>query len=232
MIAGAMAENDRIGYVADYPIYGMIANINAFALGATMTNPRAKIYLEWSTRKDYDRARFLELNDIHIVSDQDMITPEDESRRFGLYRCENGETDNLVLPLWNWGVFYEKLIQSILAGAYQSEGNVDGKALNYWWGMSAGVIDVICAKNIPVSVRRLADHIKSDIKKGKIVPFYGEIYAQDGTLVNEAQKEMKPDDIMKMDYLVDNVIGSIPAMTTLVDAAKPVVQIKGVEESK
>ena len=35
VIAGALAENDRIAYIADYPIYGMIANINAFALGAT-----------------------------------------------------------------------------------------------------------------------------------------------------------------------------------------------------
>ena len=31
-IAGAMTENGRIGYLADYPIYGMTANINAFAL--------------------------------------------------------------------------------------------------------------------------------------------------------------------------------------------------------
>lgn len=52
LIAGAMAENDKIGYIADYPIYGMTANINAFALGAACVNPRAKIYLEWSTRKD------------------------------------------------------------------------------------------------------------------------------------------------------------------------------------
>ena len=45
-IAGAMAENNRLTYIADYPIYGSIANINAFALGAKMINPRAKVYLE------------------------------------------------------------------------------------------------------------------------------------------------------------------------------------------
>ena len=28
-IAGAMAENDKITYIADYPIYGTIADINA-----------------------------------------------------------------------------------------------------------------------------------------------------------------------------------------------------------
>ena len=85
MVAGAMAENDKIAYVADYPIYGMIANINAFALGANCVNPRAKVYLVWSTKKDYDLDRFLQENDIHYVSNQDMITPLNASRQFGLY---------------------------------------------------------------------------------------------------------------------------------------------------
>jgi len=40
---GAIAENDRIGYIADYPIYGVPASINAFALGARLTNPRTKV---------------------------------------------------------------------------------------------------------------------------------------------------------------------------------------------
>jgi basic membrane lipoprotein Med (substrate-binding protein (PBP1-ABC) superfamily) len=232
MIAGAMTENDRIGYVADYPIYGMIANINAFALGATLTNPRAKVYLDWSTRKGYDRARFLEVNNIHIMSDQDMITPKDVDRMFGLYRYENGKTENLLMPLWNWGVFYEKMIRSILAGSYQSEGSGNVQALNYWWGMSAGVIDLICSKSVPIGVRRLSDHMKRDMKQGKMVPFYGEMYSQDGTLRNAKNQEMNPEDIMKMDYLLENVIGSIPSSTTLNDAAKSVVQIKGVEENK
>jgi basic membrane lipoprotein Med (substrate-binding protein (PBP1-ABC) superfamily) len=232
MIAGAMSENDRIGYVADYPIYGMIANINAFALGATFTNPRAKIYLEWSTKKDYDREKFLADNDIHIVSDQDMITPQDTSRMFGLYRYENGKADSLLMPLWNWGVFYEKMIRSMFTGSYQTEGSANTQALNYWWGMSAGVIDVICANTVPAGVKRLADHMKSDIRKGKVVPFYGEIHSQDGELKNEKNRAMAPEEIMEMDYLLDNVIGEIPAMETLIDAAKSVVQLKGVEEKK
>lgn len=232
MIAGSLAENDKIAYIADYPIYGMIANINAFALGAACTNPRAKIYLEWSTRKDYDRDRFLTENDIHYVSDQDMITPRDASRQYGLYKYENGQTQNLVMPLWNWGVFYEKLIQSIMAGAYQSEDHAAGRALNYWWGISAGVIDLICSNHIPKGVQRMADHIKHDIATGEVVPFYGEIYAQDGSLKNKEREAMRPEDIMEMDWLVENVIGTIPAIGDLVDGAKAVVVLKGVEEKK
>lgn len=232
VIAGALADNDKIAYIADYPIYGMIANINAFALGALLTNPRARIYLEWSTKKDYDREMFLEANDIHIVSDQDMITPNDVRRQFGLYRVEGDKTLNLAMPLWNWGIFYEKMIQSILAGSYQTEGNSQGKALNYWWGMSAGVIDMICSNNVPRGVRFLAEHLKNDIRKGDMVPFFGEINSQDGTLRNKKNEAMKPEAVMEMDWLVDNVIGSIPAMETLIDAAKQVVQLKGVEETK
>ena len=37
-IAGAVADNNRLTYIADYPICGSIANINAFALGAQMVN--------------------------------------------------------------------------------------------------------------------------------------------------------------------------------------------------
>ena len=232
VIAGALADNNKIAYIADYPIYGMIANINAFALGASFTNPRAQIYLEWSTKKDYDRERFLSENDISVVSDQDMITPSDAKRQFGLYRIEDGRTLNLAMPLWNWGIFYEKMIQSILAGSYQSEGSSEGKALNYWWGMSAGVIDLICSKNVPAGVQRLASHLKSKKKKGDISPFFGQIRSQDGTIRNEKDRTMKPEAIMEMDWLVDNVIGSIPPRKELVAEARPIVRLKGVEEKK
>lgn len=232
MIAGAMAENDRIAYVADYPIYGMIANINAFALGAAMVNPRAKVYVDWSTRKDYDLDWFLSRNEIKYVSNQDMIRPIAPTREYGLYKYENGEATNIVMPIWNWGIYYEKLIQSILAGSYKSEDEGERKALNYWWGMSAGVIDLIYSKHIPDGVKRLAEHMKYDISVGDVVPFLGEIRAQDGTLKNPADQAMSPEDIMKMDYLVENVIGDIPTIDLIRDTAKTVVELQGVEEKK
>ena len=98
--------------------------------------------------------------------------------------------------------------------------------------MSAGVIDMICSNNVPAGVRRLADHLKHDIKKGDMVPFYGEIYSQDGELRNKSNVAMKPEAIMEMDWLVANVKGSIPTMDTLIDAAQTIVQLKGVEETK
>ncbi len=232
MIAGAMADNDKIAYVADYPIYGVIPNINAFALGAACVNPRAKVYLDWSTRKDHDLDALMTKNDIKYVSNQDMVRPINPTREYGLYKYENGETTNIIMPVWNWGIYYEKLIQSILAGTYKYEDEGEAKALNYWWGMSAGVIDLVYSKHVPNGVRRLAEHMEYDISVGDVVPFYGEIRAQDGTIKNQAGEAMHPDAIMKMDYLVENIEGDIPSIDLLNEKAKPIVELKGVEEAK
>ena len=37
------------------------------------------------------------------------------------------------------------------------------KAVNYWWGMSADVIDVICSENMPNGTRRLIEFLKNSI---------------------------------------------------------------------
>ena len=47
-LAGTLAEDARIGYVADAPVFGTPAAINAFALGAQLTRPDAQILLRWS----------------------------------------------------------------------------------------------------------------------------------------------------------------------------------------
>ena len=72
-IAGAMTCNDRIGYIASYPILSEPASINAFALGAQMTNPRARIELKWSCVKGTPQADLF-ADGIQIVSNQEAPT--------------------------------------------------------------------------------------------------------------------------------------------------------------
>ena len=106
MVAGAMCDNDKIGYLADYPILGSFANINAFALGVRMVNPRAKVYLHWSSVENADFQEFLKQENISLVSDSDMIRPDSKDRRFGLYLEREGEYTKLATPIWNWGKIY------------------------------------------------------------------------------------------------------------------------------
>ena len=43
---------------------------------------------------------------------------------------------------------------------------------------------------------------------------------------------MSPESIMEMDWLVENIVGTIPTIGELVEGAKPVVEEKGVEETQ
>ena len=233
LIAGAMCPNDKIGYIADYPIYGATANVNAFALGARMTNPRAKIYLTWSTVKNFDIDKYYKENDITYISTQEMITPQANSRQYGLYVEQDDTPKNLAVSMYHWGAFYEELINSILRGSWKVEesGSGETKAINYWWGLSAGVIDVICSGTLPIGIKKLVELIKHDISHGLFHPFTGPLTDQDGNIRCDDTDILRPEDIITMDWLVDNVIGSIPTIDVLHKEAQPVVELRGLDNT-
>ena len=227
-IAGAMSENGRIGYVANYPIVGMMANINAFALGAKMVNPRAKIYLEWSTLKEHDVMKSFTENHIRYVSGQDNIVPGSPNREFGLYQADRERPWNLAMPVWHWGKFYEQMIWNIMDGSWKyDDASEVTKGLNYWWGMSAGIVDVICSHHLPIGTERLVDLLKETICRGDFNPFSGVLYSQKGLVQKETDRVLTPEEIITMDWLAENVIGSIPDVEELVESAKPVVALQG-----
>lgn len=233
-IAGAMSENGKLAYIADYPIFGTIANINAFALGAAMINPRAKVYLEWSSLKDDDLGKVMERireKDISVVSGRDMVIPEDASRYFGLYRMENEMPHNLAMPLWHWGKFYEELIRAVMNGAWKyDDSSTEKKAINYWWGMSSEVVDVICSQSLPIGTQRLVELLKETIRRGEFNPFSGVLYSQNGIIREETGGSLSPEEIITMDWLAKNVEGSIPKTWQLNEQAKPVTLQQGVEK--
>lgn len=226
-VAGAMAENERITYIADYPLLGNIANINAFALGAKMINPRAKVYLEWSTKKGIDLSENINRVGPSCVSGKDMVIPEEASRYFGIYHMENGHPRNLAMPLCHWGKFYEKLIRTIMNGTWKYD-DTSNKAINYWWGMSSNVVDVICSNNLPVGTKRLIELLKKTICTGEFNPFSGTLYSQDGLVTGSHDYNvLSPEEIVKMDWLAENIIGSIPTADELSEKAIPVVSQQG-----
>ena len=229
-LAGAMTEHGRIGYLADYPIYGMTASINAFALGAQMVNPRARVYLEWTTKRGNNPFDTFRKHGISCVSGQDMIVPKIASRHFGLYMDEGGEPVNLAMPVWHWGKFYEQMIDKIINGGWKAdEAGDEKKGLNYWWGMSAGVIDVICSGRIPAGTARLVNLLKEEICEERFYPFDGPVYNQKGELCWDGRQGLEPENIMRMDWLVENVEGEIPEISELVAKAKPVVDTQGLK---
>ena len=230
-IAGALSENGKIGYIANYPIFGMAASINAFALGAKMVNPRAKIYLKWSTLKNHDVEQSFAQKGIRYISGRDMIAPDSANRQFGLYRMGENGPWSLAMPVWHWGKFYEKMIWNIMDGSWKyDDASNETKGLNYWWGMSAGIVDVICSQHLPIGTARLIELLKKTICSGEFNPFSGILYSQQGIVQKDAGKALSPEEIITMDWLAENVIGSIPQKDALVEKAKAVVSLQGLVE--
>ena len=59
------------------------------------------------------------------------------------------------------GKYYEKLIRSMMNKTFQSEYESSRKALNYYWGMSAGVVELICSNHLPEGVKKMVNILQT-----------------------------------------------------------------------
>ncbi len=238
IVAGTAAAADgthAVGYCSDAPVYGTIASINAFAIGASMVDPQVKIHLDWASRKDADWWWAMLDKGIHVLSAVDSLHSADGSDAYGVCcveRCAPGEGNdlsgtcrirNLAAPIYKWGKLYEIIVRTIIEGTYSAH-LVDRKdqATNYWWGMISGVVDIKLADDLPRGTRQLVELLRQDIIDGRFNPFD----PVDGG------EPLTSRDIIMMDRLCPNVIGEIPPMDALTDEARSAVKYSGVESAK
>lgn len=226
-IAGAMACNDRIGYIASFPVFGELASINAYALGAQMTNPRAQIELKWACVEGFPQTELL-ADGIRIVSTQNASSELNACSTNGTYLInDTGEMIPLGTHIWNWGEFYEYAIKEILSGGMKKEKN-SHMALNYWFGLDSGVIGMDISARLPQGVRQMANLLYVAVKRGYIDPFGRKIVAQDGSIKNDGTILFSPELILRMDWLCENVIGRIPVPGEILPECYKVMQEIGI----
>jgi len=248
LVAGAAAAADgshRIGYCSGMPVYGTVACINAFAIGAAMADPDVRIHLDWARKQDANWWWDMVNDGIHVVSAVDSLHNTDGSDAYGVCRverCEPGMGNdlsgsclitNLAAPVYRWGKLYEIIVRTIIEGTYSSSA-VDKKdrATNYWWGMISGVVDIELSDAISPYTRRLVEILRRDIISGNINPFDGELRSQEGVIRRESDAPLTSMEVITMDWLNENVIGEIPKIDALDDEAKATVKYSGVEKSK
>ena len=227
-IAGAMSPSGRIGYVASNPIFGVPAGINAFALGARLTNPRARIQLRWScTEKDPMGA--LAREGISLISNRDIPTPDRTREPWGLCQVqEDGALHSLASPYWHWGNVYVRLVRSVFNGGWDALSSGDGRAVSYWWGMRSRAIDVLMDPELPAGVRQLAEILRRGVADSTILPFHRPISSQDGAVRNDGDRWFTPEEILHMDWLCDCVDGTIPSYDQLLPMSRSIVRLQGV----
>ena len=229
-IAGAMANDDRIGYITSYPIFDVPASINAFALGAQMTNPRAQIELRWSCLPGTPQEDFF-ADGIRVVSNRSVPAQNKMYMDFcsyGTYLMDDmGGLIPLGTPVWVWGKFYEFVIRSIFSGGWKREKGVS-TALNYWLGMDSGVIGVKFSDKLPEGVRQMAELLRKGLEDSTIDPFLRRIKAQDGTIKNDGTHRFTPEQVLHMDWLCENVIGEIPPFEEILPISRNMVRELGI----
>ncbi|MBR2583338.1 MAG: BMP family ABC transporter substrate-binding protein [Oscillospiraceae bacterium] len=227
-VAGAMTKTGRLGYIASNPIYGVPAGINAFALGASLTNPDAEVVLRW-TCVSLDAIAELRAEGCDMIANRDVTTKQQAHEAYGLCRAEaDGSLTPILSPVWNWGEFYVRIIQSIFSGSWDELGEKSQKAVNYWWGLSSGVVDVRPSEALGESMSALADILKRGVISGAIDPFRRRIVSTDGRLINDGSRTLLPEEILHIDWLCDRVRGSIPAFGELLEMSRPLVRLLGI----
>ena len=168
-----------------------------------------------------------------MISNKEATNPETEhwAMEWGTYKLQpDGSMLPLAVPCWNWGPFYEKVMLCIMSGEYDNK--APGQAINYWWGMNSGVIDVQLSDSIPDGVRSLAGILKNGIISGAIDPFKCRIVDQSSQVRSEGDRDLSPKEIMFMDWLCDNVEGTIPAFDELLPSSQEMVRLLGVYRDK
>ena len=229
-IAGIMAKDGRIGYIASNPIFGVPASINAFALGAQMTNPNATVHLRWSCCEGNPLADFFR-DGIRVVSNRDVPTGNKmylDFCNYGTYLVDDrGNLASLASPVWVWGKFYEFVVKSILAGTWKEQKGSTG-ALNYWLGMDSGTIDIHFSDKLPTGVRALAELLRQNMCGGSLDPFRRAITAQDGRAKSDGSRSLTTEELLHMDWLCDNVVGSIPDYSQILPHCQLIVGELGI----
>lgn len=228
IIAGVMTKTDVIGYVARRPEPGNICSINAFALGAKMVNASIKVKVAWMRNvgeNDEDPCTAMVNEGVDIISHQNALANREFTREFGLYSVACDVKNKkcvpqsyIASPVWNWGIFYEKIITDILNEPIINMSDLlrsDLKRINYWWGMESGVVDLFYSTRlVPRETQKLIYLMKKMIEENVFHPFTGPIYDQKGILRVKKNEVASYQQILNMNWLADTVETELPPLET------------------
>ena len=215
VLAGMLTKDLQVGYIANYPLYGVCAAINAFARGLQSVRPEAKVVLRWQCDPQGKALDFSDRPDITVFAGRDQKDPHPRSQAtyYGLCRrTPEGELEELAYPIWHWGNIYQHIIRSILDGMWDSDGGDGFRGVSYWWGMAVHAVELHYTDKLPDSSRHLLDLLTDQIKHHHYDPFSGRIVTNTGRLVKADENTFEPEDMIHMNWLNENVEGSIPVL--------------------
>ena len=118
-------------------------------------------------------------------------------------------------------------MRSLLKGGIEALRNEE-KAVNDWWGISTGMVNVTLDENLPAGQKQLAAYLEEGILSGTIDPFRTEIRDLRGSVLNDGSRVFSAEELIRMDWLCENVEGEIPAFDELLPQSQNLVRLLGV----
>ena len=191
-----------------------------------MVHPGAKVYLNWFSASWFNAELPFEDPEIRVVCNRDITAPNPQSRDYGLYLRNGQEIVNMATLIPRWGPFYRMMIERLLKGTF-SQGESRDKVTNYWWGLGSSLLDVAFSSRFDPYAARIIHHFKEELAQGTFTPFEGELRDQQGVLRCEADRRLTPAEILCMDYLAENIVGTLPGVDDLIESARPLVRLQG-----
>lgn len=224
MAAGAVTKTNKLGFVYAFPISQTIGNIDAFELGAQLTNPKAKTYLvntsNWcDPLKQKEAATALLSQGVDVLSQhQDCQATVIQAAKQGHayvvgYHYDAQSLDPsgwLTGSAWNWAPIYKSIISTVESGKFT------GSQYNANW------VGTFAANDNPLELAPFGPAVKPAVRTkilaeeaklkqpGESV-FKGPIVCQDGTVLYPAGTVPTYAQINNISCLVKGVVGTLPS---------------------
>ena len=216
--AGAASESGKIGYVAAFPIPQVVRDLNAYTLGARSVNPDATVQVTWTSTwfdpaKEKEAAQSLLQAGVDVLGMTQDTTATGEAAKeagakwVGMYSdTKAGDFPDtwLTAPVWDWGPYYIMAARSVM----DSTCLVD----QYYGNMADGTVRLgVFGSSVSADTQALIAEKLAAIIDGSFSVFTGPITDNTGKEQIAAGAVAPLEDLLSMQYLVEGVIGEVPA---------------------
>ena len=214
--AGRMTTSSVVGYVAGFPIPEVLQGINAFTLGLRSVNPRATVRLVWlndwfNPPRERDAAMALidqgaDVLAFHTASTAIMTAAQERGKLAIAYHSDMravAPTAQLAAVTHHWEAYDIARIRALRSGRWTST--------DTWGGVRQGMVRIEAfGPRVPAKVRDEVLARQNDLAAGRLHPFVGPVRDNGGALRIAANRTATDDEILRMDYLVEGVQGTLP----------------------
>src|SRR3984885_7046068 len=217
IVAGYGTKSGKLGFVAAKPIPQVLRNINAFAMGAKLANPKATVQViftgDWSMPvKEAEATNSLIDQGVDVITchvDGPKTVVENAARRgamvtgYHVNQSTLAPKSYLTGAEWNWEGLYPRFVKMFIAG--------EAIPNFYRGGLKEGLVKVSpYGAMVSEAARKHADDVKAKLLAGSYVIFKGPIADNKGktAVASGVERGQTDPELEKMDYLVDGVIGA------------------------